>query len=79
MPGRYDCHLVRILQSSTISPWLLKLGIRRELGLYADSVAKRGVHYYFFAWELPVGGSVCIQMTISLVTGVDCRVPHTAS
>lgn len=43
------------LQSSAVSPWLLKLGIRRELGLYADTVAKRGAHYFFYAWELPVG------------------------
>jgi hypothetical protein len=43
------------MQSSAVSPWLLKLGIRRELGLYADTVAKRGAHYFFYAWELPVG------------------------
>ena len=41
------------MQSSAVSPWLLKLGIRRELGLYADTVAKRGAHYFFYAWELP--------------------------
>ena len=41
-------------QSSPVSPWALKLGIRRELGLYADSIARRGAHYFFYAWELPV-------------------------
>jgi hypothetical protein len=49
------------MQSSTVSPWLLKLGIRRELGLYADSIAKRGAHYFFYAWELPVGGFICVN------------------
>jgi hypothetical protein len=50
------------MQSSAVSPWLLKLGIRRELGLYADTVAKRGAHYFFYAWELPVGVQTCTTL-----------------
>ncbi len=49
----YSSLILRV-QSSPASPWALKLGIRRELGLYADSIARRGAHYFFYAWELPV-------------------------
>ncbi len=51
----HPCSATIVLQASAASPWVLKLGVRRELGLYADTIAKRGAHYFFYAWELPVG------------------------
>ena len=55
------CPAAIALQASAASPWVLKLGLRRELGLYADTIARRGVHYFFYAWELPVGLAVTLK------------------
>ncbi len=40
---RLNFEAVRHAQAAPVSPWQMKLGIRRELGLYADSIANYGV------------------------------------